>query len=35
VVNKIGAYFPFGNLNEIRGQRVRRRSRERSSHRPD
>lgn len=23
IVNKIGAYFPFGNLNEIRGQKVR------------
>ena len=22
IVNKIGAYFPFGNLNEIRGQKV-------------
>jgi len=22
IVNKVGAYFPFGDLNELRGQRV-------------
>jgi hypothetical protein len=35
VVNKIGAYFPFGNLNEIRGQKVRHPLGEPSCHRPD